>query len=163
MSTRRTSPPTTRGEATRLVTARKHNLRQLLLHASRILNAEIVEALIGRGYDLKSTHTALLSNLDEQGDTLSRVADRAGMSKQAMGRLADELEALHYVVSVSDAHDRRARVLKFTPKGWKLMLASFDALADIEHRYARRIGRARLDGLCTTLEDLLETADGEPR
>jgi DNA-binding MarR family transcriptional regulator len=145
--------------STRLALPRNRNLRQLLLRASRILNGEIVGALVARGYDLRSTHTALLSNLDQEGNSISTLAERAGMSKQAMGRLADELETLHYVASTGSATDKRARVLKFTAMGWKLMLASFDILATIEQRYASRIGHAQLAQLCANLEALV--AEGE--
>jgi DNA-binding MarR family transcriptional regulator len=141
--------------STSRATPRNRNLRQLLLRAARILNVEIVAALVARGYDLRSTHTALLSNLDEEGNMISTVAERAGMSKQAMGRIADELETLKYIASTSSATDKRARVLKFTTKGWKLMLASFEILAKIEQHYASRIGKAQLAQLCANLEVLI--------
>src|ERR1700761_2977104 len=70
------------------------NLRQLVLRASRIVNRHVVEGLQARGYaDLRSTHTTLLSNIDLAGSTVTVAADRAGITKQAMGRLATELES----------------------------------------------------------------------
>ncbi len=148
-------------DAARIPAARKNNIRQLLLRASRVLNADIVEELIRRGYIIRSTHTTLLSNLDDHGNKLSVVAARAGISKQAMGRLADELETLGYLLSVADEEDKRSRIIRFTANGWKLMIESFNALDAIEHRYANRIGVERLEGLRSILQDLLGSSQSD--
>jgi DNA-binding MarR family transcriptional regulator len=116
MSTGSRLPKPSKSEVARFSLARKNNLRQLLLRATRVLNAQIVSALNERGYDLRSTHTSLLSNLDHQGSTLSVIATRAGMSKQAMGRLADELEQLGYIKSEADPDDGRSFVTRL-PEG----------------------------------------------
>jgi len=77
---------------------RRRNMRQLLLRASRIVNRHVVEGLHARGYtDLRSTHTTLLSNIDLAGSTVTAAAERAGITKQAMGRLATELEDAGYI------------------------------------------------------------------
>ena len=139
--------------------ARRNNLRQLLLRASRVVNAEIVAELRERGHSIGASHTALLSNLDADGNALSKVASRAGMTKQAMGRLADDLQRAGYIKSTDDKTDKRSRILQFTAKGWKLMTDSFDALDTIERRYASRMGIAKLEGLRTALVVLLESSE----
>lgn len=132
--------------------ARGRNMRQLLLRASRIVNRHVVEGLRVRGYaGLRSTHTTLLSNLPLAGGTVSQAAERAGISKQAMGRLAVELESAGYLRVMADPSDARVRKLELTKTGRKLMLDSLDVMADLERRYAELIGpdalRATLDGL----------------
>lgn len=132
--------------------ARGRNMRQLLLRASRIINRHVVEGLQKRGYaELRSTHTTLLSNLPLAGGTVSQAADRAGISKQAMGRLAVELEGAGYLRVLADPSDGRVRRLELTKTGRKLMLDSLEVMADLENRYAELIGsevlRATLDGL----------------
>src|ERR1700752_3386547 len=102
---------------------RRRNMRQLLLRASRIVNRHVVAGLHARGYaDLRSTHTTLLSNIDLAGSTVTTAADRAGITKQAMGRLATELEDAGYIRVRADRNDARARVLRLTRAGKKLML-----------------------------------------
>src|SRR3954451_19185670 len=82
---------------------RSRNMRQLLLRASRIVNRHVVEGLHARGYEtLRSTHTTLLSNIDLAGSTVTVAADRAGITKQAMGRLASELEEAGYIRVLAD-------------------------------------------------------------
>jgi DNA-binding MarR family transcriptional regulator len=125
--------------------ARRRNMRQLLLRASRIVNRHVVAGLHARGYaDLRSTHTTLLSNIDLAGSTVTAAADRAGITKQAMGRLAAELEAAGYVRVQGDPKDARARILQLTRTGKRLMLDSLEVMDELEHRYAASLGRDRL-------------------
>ena len=125
--------------------ARRRNMRQLLLRASRIVNRHVVDGLHARGYaDLRSTHTTLLSNIDLAGSTVTAAAERAGITKQAMGRLAAELEAAGYIRLRNDPEDARARILQLTKTGKQLMLDSLEVMDELEHRYAGSLGRDRL-------------------
>lgn len=139
---------------------RARNLRQRLLVASRKINSAIVGELQHRGFgDLKSTHTSLLSNLDMEGASMSAIAKRAGMTKQAMGRLADELIGLGYIDSEPDPNDGRASILRFTASGLELMHSSFDIMADIEKRCVDMIGKQRFDVLLDALGVISEQFD----
>ena len=132
---------------------------QLLLRASRIVNRHVVEGLRARGYtDLRSTHTTLLSNIDLAGSTATVAADPAGITKQAMGRLATELECAGYI-RAQDAPKRRARVLQLTKTGKQLMLDSLEVMAELEHRYARLVGRDRFAALLRGLEAFVDEAE----
>lgn len=139
---------------------RSRNMRQLLLRASRIVNRHVVEGLQARGYTgLRSTHTTLLSNIDLAGSTVSEAAERAGITKQAMGRLAAELEESGYIHIAVDPEDARARVLKLTEEGSRLMLDSFDVMAELERRYAGAIGKSRLAAILGGLSTFISNAD----
>src|ERR1700760_2637741 len=123
---------------------RRRNMRQLLLRASRIVNRHVVEGLHTRGYaDLRSTHTALLSNIDLAGSTVTEAAERAGITKQAMGRLAKELEDAGHIRVRRDPEDSRARILVLTRQGMRLMLESLEVMASLQARYAGLIGGER--------------------
>ncbi|MBL1276063.1 MAG: winged helix-turn-helix transcriptional regulator [Ectothiorhodospiraceae bacterium] len=133
------------------------NLRQRLLRASRFVNTAIVDGLHQRGFTkLSSTHTALLSNLDLEGSSLTIVAKRAGMSKQAMGRIADELISLKYVKSTRSEDDRRAIKLEFTQTGLKLMNHSFTIMEELENRCAHRLGDKHFKNLLSSLQDIVD-------
>ena len=141
---------------------RRRNMRQLLLRASRIVNRHVVEGLHTRGYaDLRSTHTTLLSNIDLAGSSVTVAADRAGITKQAMGRLATELADAGYVRVKSDPNDARARVLQLTKTGKQLMLDSLEVMAELELRYARSVGRDRLAATLRGLAAFVEGAERE--
>ena len=139
---------------------RRRNMRQILLRASRIVNQHVVEGLHARGYaDLRSTHTTLLSNIDLAGSTVTEAADRAGITKQAMGRLATELEGAGYIRVQSDPKDARARVLLLTKTGKQLMLDSLEVMAELERRYARSLGRERLAAVLQGLAVFVAAAE----
>lgn len=139
---------------------RRRNMRQLLLRASRIVNRHVVEGLQARGYgDLRSTHTTLLSNIDLAGSSVTVAADRAGITKQAMGRLATELEAAGYIRVEADPGDARARILQLTKTGRKLMLDSLEVMAELERRYARSVGRDQLAAVLGGLAAFIEGAE----
>jgi DNA-binding MarR family transcriptional regulator len=139
---------------------RRRNMRQLLLRASRIVNRHVVEGLHARGYaNLRSTHTTLLSNIDLAGSTVTVAAERAGITKQAMGRLATELAGAGYIRVRGDPKDARARVLQLTQMGKRLMLDSFEVMAELERRYARSIGRKRLGAVLQGLAAFVEEAE----
>jgi DNA-binding MarR family transcriptional regulator len=146
----------------RIETKRSRNMRQLLLRASRIVNRHVFEGLQARGYaGLRATHTALLSNIDLAGSSVTEAAERAGITKQAMGRLAAELEDAGYIRIDADPADARVRVLRLTASGKALMLDSFNVMGELEHRYARMIGRKRLSALLGALSTFIAHAGTE--
>jgi DNA-binding MarR family transcriptional regulator len=139
---------------------RRRNMRQLLLRASRIVNRHVVEGLHERGYaDLRSTHTTLLSNIDLAGSTVTDAAERAGITKQAMGRLASELEDAGYIRVKGDPKDARVRVLLLTRTGRQLMLDSLEVMAELERRYEGSIGRDRLAAILRGLAAFIEETE----
>jgi DNA-binding MarR family transcriptional regulator len=139
---------------------RRRNMRQLLLRASRIVNRHVVEGLHARGYaDLRSTHTTLLSNINLAGSTVTEAADRAGVTKQAMGRLATELADAGYITVRSNPADARARVLHLTKSGTRLMLDSLRVMADLQNSYARLIGHNQLSAVLDGLEAFITRSE----
>jgi DNA-binding MarR family transcriptional regulator len=139
---------------------RRRNMRQLLLRASRIVNRHVVEGLHARGYaDLRSTHTTLLSNINLAGSTVTEAAERAGITKQAMGRLATELEDAGYITVRSNPADARARVLHLTKSGMRLMLDSLRVMADLQSSYARLIGHDPLSAVLDGLEAFIARSE----
>lgn len=76
------SNPTNRSR--RVAEARSRNLRRLLIRAARSLNAIVEEELHARGYDdIRLAHNRLLIHLDFEGNSITEVAERARLTKQA--------------------------------------------------------------------------------
>ncbi len=135
------SAPTTGDKRLGLAEQRARNLRQLLLGAHREINAIVAFELARRGHtDIRLIHSRLLENLDREGNSITAVAKRAQMTKQAMGSLAKELETKGYLRRVVDENDRRSWLLCFTTKGWRLMLETFDIVAEVERTMRARLG-----------------------
>jgi len=139
---------------------RSRNLRQLLLRASRAVNRDVVRGLHERGYAaLRATHTTLLSNIDLAGSTVTEAAERAGITKQAMGRLAADLQVAGYIAVTEDPKDARAKLLRLTREGERLMVDSLEVMVELEDRYAKSIGGVRFTKLRAGLEALITQCD----
>ena len=67
--------------------------------------------------------------LDSEAVSPSRLAERMGMTRGAISRLADRLIAKSLVVRVADPDDGRAQTLSLTPAG-RALVPELAALAD---------------------------------
>lgn len=104
----------------------------------------IRHSLRRRGHQLQTAQTKVLVHLDMDGTRLTDLAQRAGISKQAMGKLVDELEKLGYVCR--DPHsDGRAKTIQFTKKGRKLLKDSSAIVEETWQYYAEQFGEPRLE------------------
>jgi DNA-binding MarR family transcriptional regulator len=136
----------------RLSETRGGNLRQLLVRATRVVDALIEDGLAKRGYvGVRLAHGTLLAQLDSEGNTITTVAARAEVTKQAIGLLADELEELGYLTRRIDEGDARTRILMFTERGQRLMVDLLEIVGEIEGRYIAILGEDTLNGLRTGL------------
>jgi DNA-binding MarR family transcriptional regulator len=67
--------------------------------------------------------------LDEEALAPSRLADRMGMTRGAISKLADRLIAKRMLLRVADPEDGRAQTLALTPAG-RVLTPALAALAD---------------------------------
>lgn len=108
---------------------RQTHLGRLLGHAMRRFDERVqhlmahdpevplaLSNLAARG-QISAAHIHITRHLALKGSRLQDLADAAGMSKQAMGKLVDQCEAWGLVTRESDAHDGRAKQVRFTPAG----------------------------------------------
>ncbi|HXF73013.1 MAG TPA: MarR family transcriptional regulator, partial [Actinomycetota bacterium] len=98
---------------------RERDLGRLLLEGQRVVAGELEQALAERGYpDLRAGHLAVFLNIDRRtGTRLTELARRAGISKQGMMLVVDQLEERGYVRRVPDPEDGRAKVVRLTARG----------------------------------------------
>ncbi|TMK76109.1 MAG: MarR family transcriptional regulator [Actinobacteria bacterium] len=92
--------------------------------------------------------------IDRSGTRLGELASRAQVTKQAMMQLVDELAELGLVRRVPDATDARAKVVKLTARGLRERAEARRAIAAVEARARRRVGRRRIDALKLALVEL---------
>jgi DNA-binding MarR family transcriptional regulator len=69
-----------------------------------------------------------------------RLAENLGVSRQAISQMLSDLHARGLVVVEDDPHDRRARVVSFSPASESLREAARDALEALERQLESRIG-----------------------
>jgi DNA-binding MarR family transcriptional regulator len=138
-------------------------LARLLLDAHRAQAADLVEELDERGWpELRPSHVTLLLNVDRRSGTrLTELARRAGVTKQAMMVVADELEVRGLIRRTPDPEDGRAKVVRLTSRGRTCAAECRRAVAAVEARARRSLGGRRHDVLRETLDMLLGVEEEE--
>ena len=122
---------------------------------------ELHRRLAEQGYDeIRPGHGCVFRFIDEEGTRLTELAERSGYTKQAVGEVVADLEALGYVRRVPDPADRRAKTIVLTPRGHQALAAGRQAFADIERRWTEQFGEERIEQLRETVELLLEAERG---
>jgi DNA-binding MarR family transcriptional regulator len=92
---------------------RPDNLAVLLREVFVALNDLALDRLAARGHDaVRAAHSAVFQFVDDAGTTVSVLAERAQMTKQAMAELVAYLEAHGYVTREPDPSDRRAKLVR---------------------------------------------------
>lgn len=113
----------------------------LLRVPSEAIHRRIIRELNAAGFEeLSQPHMAVFRYPGPDGVRPGVLAERAGMSKQAMNRLLGSLEELGYVVR-SDAPDEgRARIVRFTKRGHAAWAKALEVLRDIEREWNEELG-----------------------
>ena len=81
--------------------------------------------------------------------------------KQVIGRLLDELEALGYVERRQNTADRRSKLVVLTERGRDEQAQADRIIAEIEARFASRLGADRYAQFRSLLRDLVHPAAPE--
>ena len=88
-------------------------------------------------------HMAVLQYPGPDGVRPGILAERAGMSKEAVNQLLRSLEGLGYIIR-SDAPDEgRARVIRLTKRGRAAYSRIYGILRDIEREWSAALGTER--------------------
>jgi DNA-binding MarR family transcriptional regulator len=133
---------------------------RLLLRASQAELRETLARLRKRGYpDVTHADTALLASLDTDDTTISALARRCGVTRQAASQQLALLEKKCYVTREPDPRDSRAVLVRRTSRGHALLRDVLEVVADIEDEYAVHLGAGRLAALKELLTDLLVYSD----
>ena len=113
----------------------------LLRVPAQAIQRRILHGLSASGFTgLSMPHMAVLRFPSPDGERPSVLAERAGMTKQAMNRLLGSLEDLGYLVR-SDAPDEgRARIVHFTKRGSDAYAKALDILRNIEREWKAELG-----------------------
>ena len=113
----------------------------LLRVPAQAIHRRIIGELNAAGFEeLRVPHMAVLQFPGPDGVRPGVLAERAGMSKQAMNQLLRSLEGLGYLAR-SDAPDEgRARIVRLTKRGRAAYEKIHEILRDIEREWSTELG-----------------------
>jgi len=124
----------------------------LLRMAREDLQVQLIAGLDAAGFDdLREVHRGALTYPPIDGLRPSELAARMDRSKQHANDVIRVLEDRGYVTLEPDPHDRRARVIRLTGRGWAMYDEGARISERIGRRWAEQIGEERF----AALEDAL--------
>ena len=136
------------------------NLVVLLREAYLALNDLVPVRLAEHGHEaIRPAHSAVFMYLDETGTTVSQLAERAQMTKQAMAELVEHLEAHGYVVRRPNPSDGRSKLVIPTERGVEVVAIAQSLVPEVEQLAERAVGAGRLDRLRADLVAIQQAAD----
>lgn len=114
----------------------------LLRVPAQAIHRRIIKELNAAGFDdLRLPHIAVLQFPGPDEVRPVTLAERAGMSKQAMHQLLGSLEGFGYIVRTDG--EGGARIVRFTHRGHAAYAKIIDTLRDIEREWSSELGPER--------------------
>jgi DNA-binding MarR family transcriptional regulator len=124
----------------------------LLRVPAQTIHRRIIHQLNAAGFEeLRLPHMAVFQFPGPDGVRPGQLAERAGMSKQAMNQLLRSLESLGYIARSDSPNGGRARIVRLTKRGRAAYAQVHDILRDIEREWSAVLGPKRF----TQLKELL--------
>lgn len=126
-----------------------------LAAAGRALTATMMAEVARLGFsDVTPAFSSLMPLLDATGARPTTLAQRAGITKQAISQLVRELEVRGYVEQVPDTTDTRAKIVRLTKRGVALHAASAKVRLEMQSVALAKLGELRVSRLRRDLVDL---------
>jgi DNA-binding MarR family transcriptional regulator len=131
------------------------NMGVLLREPFRLGSELLHEHFAANGHpDVRAPHGNVMQFLDNEGSRVSDLASRAQVTKQSMAELVAHLEHHGYVERVPDPGDGRAKLVRPTRRGLQLHALAGTFVEELEERWGRQLGKAKMMQLKELLADL---------
>lgn len=120
----------------------------LLRVPGQAIQRRIIKELNAAGFkELRMPHMAVLQFPGPDGVRPGTLAERAGITKQAMNQLLRSLESLGYIVRSDSPEIGRARIIQLTKKGHAAYAKIHDILRAVEREWGDELGPNRFTQL----------------
>ena len=139
---------------------RDQNLGRILLRLERRFTEQALARLEKRGiHGLKMSQMPVLGHIRTEGTRAVDIAKSVGISKQAVGKIIEDVKSAGYVETVPDPSDSRANIIRFTTAGQMLLTHALAETERLEKHWAAQVGLNDLAELKTQLIQLLEKTE----
>ena len=137
--------------------ASSDDVGRLLGGATRSLNQALFRRLGESGHhDIRPAHVPVFAGLEPGGTRISTLASRAGVTRQAMGAMVREVEALGYIESAADPQDARATLVRLTDTGIEFCRTVIDISTTINNELDLVLGESASERLRSQLRVIAE-------
>jgi DNA-binding MarR family transcriptional regulator len=129
----------------------------LLVLAEQHMANALQEHLVAGGFtDHRAVHHRAMAHVTFEGIRVTELAERSGVTKQAMSELVADLVRLGYLQGTPDPNDGRAKLIQFTSRGRSAVKTAMEAFARMEADLAAALGPSGLETLRRSLLVLLD-------
>ena len=113
------------------------------------------DAMVAAGYPwFREARARVFGVLDFEGTPQILLAERLGVTKQAVQQLVDQLVEAGFVERRIDPTDARGRIVCYTASGARLMTDANRIKKRLDRAYRRKLGPEAFDALVETLHTL---------
>jgi DNA-binding MarR family transcriptional regulator len=115
----------------------------------------MLERLHAQGFaDFDASYLTVAQYPGPHGERPADLADRLGISKQALNHLLGQLERRGYLTREADSEDGRSKRIVLTARGVEAGLVIREAVTEMEDAWAQQLGPKRFAELRTALQEL---------
>ena len=139
---------------------RNGNWVKLIALLKHQFNEWSMSRLSKEGYaDFKVVYMPVLMNITPEGINNNELANQARVTKQAMSKVAKELQKLGYIKSKIDPRDKRSTIIMLTDRGKKLVIAARLRVMELTDQYRSVIGEAEFDRATEVIKKVMDYND----
>ena len=111
----------------------------------------LMEKALAAGHQgLKLSHALIMPQISSEGARIVDIAKSQGVSKQAIGQIANELEHLGYITRADAPEDKRSKKLVLTAQGITLIKQAAGFMSEVDKELSVQLGQEAF----TQLQDL---------
>ena len=135
---------------------RNQHLGRQLLKLERHFTGQALALMHQQGIeDINLGHFSVLPFVDDQGVRATVIAQRSGISKQAVGKTLDDLKAKGYLMALPDPQDKRASLIRLSAQGVDMMKFALQATKEVERNWCELISDKDFELFKSVCGDLL--------
>ncbi len=139
---------------------KNQNWGKILAVSKRQFDEWATRKLSSHGYeDFKMVYMPVLMNIHREGTNNNDLACHARVSKQAMSKVAKELQQMGYIKAKASTDDKRSTIFSLTDRGKKLVIQARLAVKELMDIYRKEFGKEEFDsaiGLLFRIMDFTE-------
>ena len=131
------------------------SIQILLRDAHAAVDSEVRAAVALSGFgEINPGHGIVIRNLGEEGSRPAELAAKAGVTRQAITKVVDDLERLGLVQRKPSPDDGRGVIVRYTDRGREGLAVARQRMLELEEEFAVRIGAERWADVRAALETL---------
>ena len=139
---------------------RKRVIGRLWVRAAKAFQEIAVQRIRDRGHDdYRVGDNVVLIHLEDQGNRMSELAARSGVTKQAISQVVRDLERRELVERAPDPSDGRAQIVRLTARGKALMDDGIDVVFALDEELSAIVEPGEIDAMRDALIRLLDHLD----